>query len=78
MLKAAVQNGWMDEQAIIHESLLAFKRAGADAILTYFAKIFNASTIKSDEIIASTTYFSIKLRAPPEIYLSQYIRYKNQ
>ena len=38
MLKAAAQNGWLDEQATVMESLLAFKRAGADGILTYFAK----------------------------------------
>ena len=38
MLKAASQNGWLDEQAVVLESLLAFKRAGADAILTYYAK----------------------------------------
>ena len=37
MLKAAAQNGWLDETACVMESLLAFKRAGADAILTYFA-----------------------------------------
>jgi porphobilinogen synthase len=37
MLKAAAQNGWLDEQAVVMESLLAFKRAGCDAILTYFA-----------------------------------------
>ena len=37
MLKAAAQNGWLDERAVVMESLLAFKRAGADAILTYFA-----------------------------------------
>jgi porphobilinogen synthase len=37
MLKAAAQNGWLDEEAVVMESLLAFKRAGADAILTYFA-----------------------------------------
>ncbi|MFQ5643634.1 MAG: porphobilinogen synthase [Thiogranum sp.] len=38
MLMAAAQNGWLDEQAVIMESLLCFKRAGADGILTYFAK----------------------------------------
>jgi porphobilinogen synthase len=38
MLKAAAQNGWLDEQAVVMESLLCFKRAGCDAILTYFAK----------------------------------------
>lgn len=37
MLKAAGQAGWINEQACVMESLLAFKRAGADAILTYFA-----------------------------------------
>jgi len=37
MLMAAAQNGWLNERAVILESLLAFKRAGADAILTYFA-----------------------------------------
>jgi porphobilinogen synthase len=37
MLKAAAQNGWLDEAACVLESLLAFKRAGADGILTYFA-----------------------------------------
>jgi porphobilinogen synthase len=38
MLMAASQNGWLDEKAVIMESLLAFKRAGADGVLTYFAK----------------------------------------
>ena len=37
MLKAAAQNGWLDHDAVMMESLLAFKRAGADGILTYFA-----------------------------------------
>jgi porphobilinogen synthase len=37
MLKAAAQNGWLDEKACVMESLLAFKRAGADGVLTYFA-----------------------------------------
>lgn len=36
MLKAAAQAGWLDERAVVIESLLAFKRAGADAVLTYF------------------------------------------
>jgi len=38
MLMAAAQNGWLDEQAVMLESLLSIKRAGADGILTYFAK----------------------------------------
>jgi porphobilinogen synthase len=38
MLKAAAMNGWLDEKQVVLESLLAFKRAGGDAILTYFAK----------------------------------------
>ena len=37
MLKAAAQNGWLDERAVALESLLSIKRAGADAILTYYA-----------------------------------------
>ena len=37
MLKAAAQNGWLDERMVAMESLLAFKRAGADGVLTYFA-----------------------------------------
>jgi porphobilinogen synthase len=38
MLKAAAQNGWLDHDAVMMESLLAFKRAGADGILSYFAR----------------------------------------
>lgn len=38
MHMAAIQNGWLAEEAVVMESLLAFKRAGADGILTYFAK----------------------------------------
>ena len=38
MLKAAAQNGWLDHDGVMMESLLAFKRAGADGILTYFAR----------------------------------------
>lgn len=37
MLSAASANGWLDRKKVVHESLLAFKRAGADGILTYFA-----------------------------------------
>lgn len=37
MLMAAAENGWLDEQAVIMESLIGIKRAGADGILTYFA-----------------------------------------
>ncbi len=38
MLKAAAQNGWLDERAVVMESLLCIKRAGADAILSYYAR----------------------------------------
>jgi len=38
MLMAAAQNGWLDERSVVLESLLCIKRAGADGILTYFAK----------------------------------------
>ncbi len=37
MIKAAAQNGWLDQDKVVLESLLAFKRAGADGVLTYFA-----------------------------------------
>ncbi|HMH69754.1 MAG TPA: porphobilinogen synthase [Pinirhizobacter sp.] len=37
MIKAAAQNGWLDEKKVVLESLVSIKRAGADAILTYFA-----------------------------------------
>jgi porphobilinogen synthase len=38
MLKSAAAGGWLDERAIVLESLVAIKRAGASMILTYFAK----------------------------------------
>ncbi len=38
MIKAAAMNGWLDEKKVVHESLVSIKRAGADMILTYFAK----------------------------------------
>ncbi|MEE8440046.1 MAG: hypothetical protein V3S07_10685, partial [Micropepsaceae bacterium] len=38
MLVGAMQNEWLDRESAMMESLLAFKRAGADAILTYFAR----------------------------------------
>ena len=38
MVKAAAKAGWIDENSIIRENLLAFKRAGADIIITYHAK----------------------------------------
>jgi porphobilinogen synthase len=37
MLKAAINNGWLDNDKIVLESLMAFKRAGANGVLTYFA-----------------------------------------
>ena len=38
MLKSAAMRGWLDEEQVVLESLLAFKRAGCNAVLTYFAK----------------------------------------
>lgn len=46
MIKAAAQKGWLDEEAVMLESLLGIKRAGADLIATYFAK--DASTLIAD------------------------------
>jgi porphobilinogen synthase len=37
MIKAAAQNGWLDHDKVMMESMMAFKRAGADGVLTYFA-----------------------------------------
>jgi porphobilinogen synthase len=37
MISAAAQNGWLDRRACVLESLMSFRRAGADGILTYFA-----------------------------------------
>ena len=53
MLKAAVERGWLDERACVLETLTAFKRAGADAILTYFALVA-ASWLRADLGAAST------------------------
>ncbi len=52
MLKAACQNGWLDEKKAVLESLLAFKRAGCDAVLTYYAKQA-AYWLKDDPFAAS-------------------------
>jgi porphobilinogen synthase len=38
MIKAAAQNGWIDEKQVVLEALIGMKRAGADIIMTYFAK----------------------------------------
>jgi porphobilinogen synthase len=38
MIKAAAEKGWIDEEKVMMESLLSMKRAGADIIITYFAK----------------------------------------
>ena len=38
MLKAAAERGWLDERAAVKEAMTCFKRAGADIILTYYAK----------------------------------------
>ena len=38
MVKAAAAQGWIDERAVVMESLIGMKRAGADLIITYFAK----------------------------------------
>jgi porphobilinogen synthase len=46
MIKAAAQKGWLDGERVMKETLLSIKRAGADVILTYFAKEFAASMKK--------------------------------
>ncbi len=47
MVKAAAEKGWIDEQQVMLESLLAIKRAGADLIITYFAEAFARLQIKN-------------------------------
>lgn len=49
MLKAASLNVWLDEQQVVLESLLSFKRAGSDAVLTYYAKVV-AEWLKEQKI----------------------------
>jgi porphobilinogen synthase len=50
MIKAAAQNGWLDENAVMMESLTAIFRAGADGVITYFAqqaaKVLNADATR--------------------------------
>ena len=46
MIKGAIDNGWFDEKKIIFESLIAFKRAGCNGIITYFAP-YVAKILKS-------------------------------
>ena len=53
MLKAAAQNGWLDERSVVLESLLGFKRAGADAILTYFAVDVARWLAQADRLLKS-------------------------
>ena len=43
MIKAAAEKGWLEEEKVVAESLLSIKRAGADLIITYFAKQFMQS-----------------------------------
>jgi porphobilinogen synthase len=51
MLKAAAQNGWLEEKAVVLEALTAIKRAGADAILTYYA-IDAARWLRAEQTLA--------------------------
>ena len=45
MIKAAAQNGWLNEELVVYESLMAFRRAGADIVITYFAKDFARASV---------------------------------
>jgi porphobilinogen synthase len=42
MIKAASLNGWIDEERAVHEMLVSFARAGANIVITYFAKEYAA------------------------------------
>lgn len=48
MLKAAAANGWLDERRCVLEALMAFKRAGADGVLTYFAPRWHVGCGKAE------------------------------
>lgn len=50
MLKAAVQNGWLDEERSVKETMISLKRAGADLIVTYYAKWIAAKTLSRDRL----------------------------
>jgi porphobilinogen synthase len=47
MVKAAARNGWIDEERIVDEMLLGFRRAGADIVITYFAKQYAAAALRA-------------------------------
>jgi porphobilinogen synthase len=51
MLMAAIGNGWLDRDIVVAESLMAFKRAGADGILTYFARDFARTLRRSEAVV---------------------------
>jgi len=51
MIKAAEQMNWIDGKKVAMESLIALKRAGADMIITYFAKDFAMGLLKDDDSI---------------------------
>ena len=65
MLMAAAERGWLDRERVMLESLIAFKRAGADAILTYFAldaaKLLRRSANSSPSRFLKTTLASFCL-----------------
>jgi len=61
MLKAAFSNGWLEEKKCALEALLAFKRAGADGILTYFASTPRSGCAKE---LAEHQCHAVRLRAP--------------
>src|SRR3546814_15004857 len=50
MIKAAAANGWLDHDKVMMESLLAFKRAGGDGILTYFAVADRKSVVEGKSV----------------------------
>ena len=68
MLKAAAQNGWLDHDAVMMESLLAFKRAGADGVLTYFAldaaRLLQATLASARRCASSTSAASSSPSCP--------------
>ena len=60
MIRAAIQNGWFDEEKIIFETMMCFKRAGCDGIITYFAP-FVAKTLINKTWLDQDLYRDVQL-----------------
>ena len=77
MLKAAAINGWLDHDAVMMESLLAFKRAGANGILTYFARdaarLLRDASGKHIEMLEAGRWYLQNIRIPEASHEDQFV-----